>query len=187
MGHGRRRRDEYGVSNLGLLFGLAGLLVVILIVAVISAATLSDTTTTTTTTTTVAAPTTTPGGGSGSHTTTTTAGGGPAGIPTAAAVAGCRSDASDVEVALAAYQASTGAYPTPPAAWGATTYATNFAPLTGATAPGPFLKMPPGDTFYVVLWDSAGHVWVEPPGTFTPTYDAANDATNASTCARVAR
>jgi hypothetical protein len=47
--------------------------------------------------------------------------------------------------------------------------------------------MPPGDTLYVVLWDSAGHVWVEPPGTFTPTYDAANDATNASACARVAR
>jgi hypothetical protein len=47
--------------------------------------------------------------------------------------------------------------------------------------------MPPGDNLYVVLWDSAGHVWVEPPGTFTPTYDAANDATNASACARVAR
>ncbi len=90
-------------------------------------------------------------------------------------------------MALAAYQASTGAYPTPPAPWGAATYPTNFAPLTGATPPGPYLKMPPGDNLYVVLWDSAGHVWVEPPGTFTPTYDAANDATNASTCARVAR
>ena len=62
VGHGRRRRGEDGVSSLGLLFGLAGLLVVILIVAVVSAATLSDTTTTTTTFGT----TTTTAGGSGS-------------------------------------------------------------------------------------------------------------------------
>ncbi|HEY6473258.1 MAG TPA: hypothetical protein VIY26_10230 [Acidimicrobiales bacterium] len=177
MGHGRRPRNEDGIGSLGLLFGLAGLLVVILIVAVVSAATLSDTTTTTTTTSATATT-------SGSHATTPTTS---SGIPAAAAVADCRSDATDVETALAAYQAATGAYPTPPAPWGATTYPTNFAPLTGATPPGPYLKMPPGDTLYVVLWDSAGHVWVEPPGTFTPTYDAANDATNASTCARVAR
>lgn len=172
--------NEDGASNLGILFGLAGLLVVVLIVAVVSAATLSDTTTTTTTT--IATATT---AGTGSHATSTT--GGSSGIPAAAAVADCRSDATDVETALAAYQAATGAFPTPPAPWGATTYPTNFAPLTGATPPGPYLKMPPGDTLYVVLWDSAGHVWVEPPGTFTPTYDAANDATNASACARVAR
>lgn len=185
MRHGRRGWGEDGVSNLGLLFGMAGLLVVILIVAVISAATLSDNTTTTTTTLGSTTPTTGPGSGSGS--TTTSAGGGISGIPAAAAVADCRSDASDVETALAAYQASTGAYPTPPAAWSAATYPTDFAPLTNAAPPGPYLKMPPGDNLYVVLWDSAGHVWVEPPGTFTPTYDAANDATNASACARVAR
>ena len=185
MGHAPRPRNEDGISSsLGILFGLAGLLVVILIVAVISAATLSDTTTTTTTTANQ-----TPGTNevtSRPQSTTTTAGG-TSGIPAAAAVADCRSDTSDVETALAAYQAATGAYPTPPAPWSATTYPTNFAPLTGATPPGPYLKMPPGDNLYVVLWDSAGHVWVEPPGTFTPTYDAANDAANPTTCTRVAR
>jgi hypothetical protein len=93
----------------------------------------------------------------------------------------------DVQTALAAYQASNGSYPTLPAAWTATSYPTNFAPLTNAPAPGPFLKMPPGDNHYVILWDSSGHIWVEPPGTFSRTYDAANDFTNPSTCARVAR
>ena len=168
-------------SSLGILFGLAGLLVVILIVAVISAATLSDNTATTATSTTIG--TTTPG----APVTTTPGAGGTSGIPAAAAVADCRSDASDVATALAAYEAATGAYPTPPAPWSAASYPTNFAPLTSATPPGPYLKMPPGDNLYVVLWDSAGHVWVEPPGTFTPSYDAANDTTNASACARVAR
>jgi hypothetical protein len=189
VGHERRPRNEDGISSsLGILFGLAGLLVVILIVAVVSAATLSDTTTTTSTTTGSVAPK--PGTNEvtskvGSA-TTSTAGGTP-GIPAAAAVADCRSDATVVETALAAYQAATGAYPTPPAPWSAATYPTNFGPLTSATAPGPYLKMPPGDNLYVVLWDAGGHVWVEPPGTFTPAYDAGNDATNASTCARVAR
>jgi hypothetical protein len=166
------------VSNLGILFGLAGLLVVILIVGIVAAATLSDTTTTTTTTT---------AAGAGPHGTTSSTSGGTTGIPAAAAIADCQSDSRDVEIALAAYQAATGAYPTPPAPWSAATYPTNFAPLTGSTPPGPFLKMPPGDDLYVVLWDSAGHIWVEPPGTFTPTYDAGNDATNSATCARVAR
>jgi hypothetical protein len=94
---------------------------------------------------------------------------------------------ADVQAALAAFQATNGSYPTPPADWTVSSYPTNFAPLTNAPAPGPFLKMPPGDNHYVILWDSSGHIWVEPPGTFFPTYDAAHDGTNPSTCAQVAR
>ena len=47
------------------------------------------------------------------------------------------------------------------------------------------------DNHYVILWDAAGHVWVEPPGTFTPAYQPADDASGnaaiAAVCARVAR
>jgi hypothetical protein len=102
-------------------------------------------------------------------------------------VAACRSDVSDVQAALAAYQATNGSYPTPPADWTVASYPTNFSPLTNAPPPGPFLKMPPGDNHYVILWDSAGHIWVEPSGSFFPTYDAAHDAANPSTCAQVVR
>jgi hypothetical protein len=104
-----------------------------------------------------------------------------------AVVAACRSDVSDVQAALAAYQASNGSFPSPPAGWSAASYPTNFGPLTNAPPPGPFLKMPPGDNRYVIMWDSSGHIWVEAPGTFSPTYEAANDGTNPSTCTRVAR
>jgi hypothetical protein len=47
--------------------------------------------------------------------------------------------------------------------------------------------MPPGDIHYVIMWDSSGRIWVEEPGTFSPTYDAADDGANPSTCTRVAR
>jgi hypothetical protein len=160
---------------------LAGLLVVVVIIAIAVALSLpsNDTTTTTTTPSTVAAP-----GGAQSTTTTTAS---PAGTGAAAAVAACRSDVSALSTALAAYQATNGSYPTPPADWTAATYATNFAPLTDATPPGPFLKMPPADTKYVILWDRTGRIWVEAPGTFTPTYDPTNDGNDPSSCTRVAR
>jgi hypothetical protein len=119
-----------------------------------------------------------------STTTTVATGSGAGGL---AVVAACRSDVSGVQTALAAYQASNGSYPSPPAGWSAGSYPTNFGPLTNAPPPGPFLKMPPGDNHYVIMWDSSGHIWVEGPGTFSPTYDGAHDGSNPTTCSRVAR
>jgi hypothetical protein len=183
-----RNRSEEGISSLGAMFSLAALLVVVIIGSIVVSLTLPSTKTTTTTTTasTAAAHEGTNQATSRLQSTTTTVASalGPA---AAAEVAACRSDVLDVQTALAAYQASNGSYPTPPAAWTAASYPTNFAPLTNAPAPGPFLKMPPGDNHYVILWDSSGHIWVEPPGTFSRSYDAANNFTNPSTCARVAR
>jgi type II secretory pathway pseudopilin PulG len=178
-----RARSTEGISNLGMILSMAGLLVVLLIVAIVVSVTLpSSTTTNDTIASTLPAHggTTSPG-----QPGTTTAGA--VGTASAAEVAACRSDVSDVQAALAAYQATNGSYPTLPADWTVSSYPTNFGPLTNAPAPGPFLKMPPGDNHYVILWDSAGHIWVEPPGTFFPTYDAVHDAANPSTCAQVAR
>ena len=87
-----------------------------------------------------------------------------------AEVAACEADAKDVEVALAAFQAQKGAYPSPPAAWSAATYASNYAPLTSGAGGGPYLQSPPRFATYVVEYDSSGHVWVAPPGA----YDAYN-------------
>jgi hypothetical protein len=158
-----------------MIIGLAALLAVLVIVALVVSVTLPSTTPST-------VPTTI---GGGSHTTTT--GASPSGTPAASAVAACKSDLESVQTALAAYQASTGANAAPPAAWSAASYPTNFSPLTNAPAPGPYLKMPPGDNDYVIEFDAAGHVWVEPPGTFSADYDAANDGTSLAVCTRVAR
>jgi len=87
-----------------------------------------------------------------------------------AQVAACESDAKVVEVALAAFQAQKGAYPSPPAPWGAAAYADNYLPLTSAAGGSPYLRNPPPTTHYVVEYDSSGHVWVAPPGA----YDAYN-------------
>ena len=70
--------------------------------------------------------------------------------------------------------AEKGAYPSPPAAWSAATYAANYQPLTAASDGGPFLKSPPGTKFYVIEYDSAGHVWIAPPGAYGP-YDKGQD------------
>jgi hypothetical protein len=175
-----RDRTETGISNLGTILSLVGLLVVLLIVAIAVALTLPSNNNTTANNQTVLTATS-----NAPSTTTTTASA--SGTGAAAEVAACRSDVMDVQTALAAYQATNGSYPTPPAGWSAASYPTNFGPLTNAPPPGPFLKMPPGDNHYVIMWDSSGHVWVEAPGSFTATYDAANDGTNSSTCTRVAR
>jgi hypothetical protein len=89
----------------------------------------------------------------------------------AAEVADCESDAKVLEVALAAYMAEKGAYPSPPSAWSAATYAANFAPLTAAGGGGPFLPGAPATKFYVIEYDSAGHVWVAPPGSYGAAYN----------------
>jgi hypothetical protein len=164
---------------------MAGLLVVLLIVAVVVSLTLPSTPSTTTTTTTAGATVGSNQAISPLRTTTTTSAG--SSVPSAAEVAACQSDALALSTALAAYQATRGSFPTPPAPWSAATYPTNFSPLTGAAAPGPFLKMPPSDNHYVLEYDASGHVWAESPGTFDAAYDANNDTTTPAACQRVTR
>jgi hypothetical protein len=85
-----------------------------------------------------------------------------------AELATCVSDAQTLSEALDAYMAAHGAYPSPPAAWSAATYAANYQPLTAASGGGPFLPGPPATRFYVIEYDSAGHVWIAPPGAYGP-------------------
>jgi hypothetical protein len=85
-----------------------------------------------------------------------------------AELAACASDAQSVQTALTTYMAEKGSYPVPPAPWSAAKYASNYAPLTGATDGGPFLQSAPGVKYYVIEYDAAGHVWVAPPGSFGP-------------------
>ena len=81
----------------------------------------------------------------------------------AAEVADCGADAKSLEVALQTYMATQGAYPSPPSAWSAATYVANFGPLTSPQGSiGPSLQHAPATTFYVIEYDSSGHVWVAP-------------------------
>jgi hypothetical protein len=92
----------------------------------------------------------------------------------AAEIAACQADAKTVELALQTYQADQGAYPSPPSPWSAATYAANYQPLTSAADGGPYLPGPPHTTSYVIAYDSAGHVWVTPPGSYGA-YDKGQD------------
>ena len=85
-----------------------------------------------------------------------------------AEIAACTADAKALEVALDAYQAVHGAFPSPPAPWSAATYAADYGPLTAAGDGGPFMAAPPKTSAYVVAYDAAGHVWVAPPGAYGP-------------------
>jgi hypothetical protein len=85
-----------------------------------------------------------------------------------AELAACVADAQGLETALAAYMAENGAYPSPPVPWSAATYAGNYQTLTAASHGGPYLASPPGTRFYVIEYDSAGHVWIAPPGAYGP-------------------
>ncbi len=96
-------------------------------------------------------------------------------------------DAAALLAAVEAYDAARGTNPDPADPWSAATYRADYAPLTGAGSPGPFLKTAPGTQFYVLEYDSAGHVWVESPGQYDAAYNPANDASNGAACARVAR
>jgi hypothetical protein len=93
-----------------------------------------------------------------------------------AELAACASDARSLETALADYMAEKGAYPSPPAPWSAATYAANYQPLTAAAGGGPFLPSPPTTRFYVIEYDSSGHVWIAPPGAYSAAYDPAQSA-----------
>ena len=88
-----------------------------------------------------------------------------------AEVAACEADAKSLEVALEAYMVQKGAFPSPPSPWSASTYATNFAPLLSAAGGGPYMASPPASKFYVVEYDSSGHVWVAPPGSYGAAYN----------------
>jgi hypothetical protein len=83
-----------------------------------------------------------------------------------AELAACNADAQSVQTALATYMAGKDAYPSPAASWSAATYAANYSPLTGASEGGPFLQRAPGTKYYVIEYDSAGQVWVAPPGSY---------------------
>jgi hypothetical protein len=93
---------------------------------------------------------------------------------TESAVAACEADAKNLEVALEAYMAQNGSFPTPPSLWSAATYSSNFAPLTGLDHGGPWLHSAPATTNYVIEYDASGHVWIAPPGSYG-TYNPGQD------------
>jgi hypothetical protein len=106
----------------------------------------------------------------------------------AAEVDDCEADAKVLEVALEAYMAEHGSFPTPPAPWAATTYVGNFAPLTSAAAGGPLMHSPPSTDHYVVEYDSAGRIWVAPPGAYGAAFNPAQDFdTNPDSCLAAVR
>jgi hypothetical protein len=86
-------------------------------------------------------------------------------------IAACQADARTLESALAAYDAQKGAYPSPSLVWSAATYAANFAALMSTANGGPYLSSPPTTRFYVIEYDSLGHVWIAPPGAYSATYN----------------
>ena len=155
----RRRRSRQAIA--ASVVGVA-------VLAVLPACSSSSTPTTVSTSSTTSTPTTdvTPPQGS------------------SAEVASCEADAKSLEVALEADAAQNGGtFPTPPSPWSASTYAGNFAPLLSTTGGGPYLHNPPATKFYVIEYDSAGHVWVAPPEAYGATYNPAQsfDA-NADVC-----
>ena len=85
---------------------------------------------------------------------------------TESAVAACEADAKSLEVALEAYMAQNGSFPTPPSPWSAATYDGNFAPLISPAHGVSYLSSPPATTNYVIEYDASGHVWVAPPGSY---------------------
>jgi hypothetical protein len=113
--------------------------------------------------------------------TSTTTGGVTFGQGESAVVAACQSDGNSVEVALQAYDAETGSYPTPPSLWSAATYATNYTPLTAAGHGGPFMASAPRATHYVIEYDASGHILVEPPGHYAAAYSPIRD-TSSNAC-----
>lgn len=96
----------------------------------------------------------------------------------------CQADVRSVEVAVTAYDAEKGTNPAPPVPWSAATYASDYGPLTSGADGGPYLHVPPDTTDYVIEYDSSGHVWVAPPGTFESSFELNQGFdTNPSACA----
>ena len=155
----QRRTSSHRITTAGLLIGSVALLALLSACsssstpAAVSASTSASTSTSTSTSTTssVTLPEQNP-----------------------AELATCVADAQTLAEALDAYMTEKGAYPSPPAPWSAATYVGNYQPLTAASAGGTFLKSPPGTKYYVIEYDSAGHVWVAPPGVYG-SYDKGQD------------
>ncbi len=79
--------------------------------------------------------------------------------------------------------AQKGAFPTPPSPWSAATYAANFAPLIPSYLHNPFAT-----SSYVIEYDSSGHVWVAPPGSYAVAYNPGQDFnSNPDVCRRRSR
>ena len=106
-------------------------------------------------------------------------------IPASLLVPQCYADFKILEVAVEAYNAHNHAYPVPPAPWGASTYSNDFGPLLGSKTGGPWMSQPLETTHYVIEYDSAGNVWVEPPGRYDTSYNPAQGSFTA--CAAVAK
>ena len=95
-----------------------------------------------------------------------------------AQVAACQADAQSLSVAIEAYMAQKGAFPMPPSPWSAATYVANFAPLIPQ-----YMRSRLATTSYVIEYDSSGHVWVAPPGSYGATYNPGQDfSTNPNVC-----
>jgi hypothetical protein len=95
-----------------------------------------------------------------------------------AQVAACKADAQSLSVALEAYMVQKGAFPTPPSPWSAAAYAGNFAPLIPQ-----YLHSAPRTGSYAIEYDSSGHVWVAPAGSYGATYNPGQDfSTNPNVC-----
>jgi type II secretory pathway pseudopilin PulG len=84
-------------------------------------------------------------------------------------VAYCNADAASVETALQAYQAQNNdSYPPLLAPWSAASYTTNYSLLTTANSNGgPWLRVAPSTSNYVIEYDGSGHVWVNSSGDFS--------------------
>jgi hypothetical protein len=172
-------RDEHGGA--GLMFGLMSILLASVIGVILFAVTISP-----------SGPSSTAGSGAplpfvGSVSTLPGGVAGLGGVPSVSQAAACEADGKSVEVALQAYDAVNGAFPTPPSPWSAASYQEDYAPLTAVSKQGPFLHLAPPTTSYVVEYDSAGNVWVEPPGQYDATYNPAHSADVSTSCASVAR
>lgn len=95
-----------------------------------------------------------------------------------AQLAACKADAQLVEVALQTYMVQKGSFPTPPSPWSAASYAANFGPLIPQ-----YMHSPPATGSYVVEYDSSGHVWVAPPGSYSVGYNPGEDfSANPNAC-----
>jgi hypothetical protein len=179
------RRSEHGAA--GLMFGLLGLLLAAVIGVIVSTVTVSRSSSNGTNGKRGSSlgppftgPTSSVPGGS-------SAGSGIASVPPAAQIASCQADARSLAVALQAYDAVNGVFPTPSAPWSAAAYAANFAPLTTTTTGGSFMRVAPSTTHYVVEYDSSGNVWVEPPGQYDAAYNPARSMDVATACASVVK
>ena len=92
-------------------------------------------------------------------------------------IASCKADAKSVETALEAYRAQNHeSYPPLLAPWSAASYETNYSSLTTATSNGgPWLRVAPATSNYVIEFDSKGDVWVAGFATFDSAYNSAQN------------